>query len=227
MEKFRAVIFDFFGTLTNQNCAPEDKIIEKWKLYQRRRYNYEEIENIVCGTACPTPFNDFNRTEYFNTLIEMLDLPQNDKTYDNLYEITKSDIEGERLIEGALEIVEYAKGKCEKLGMISDLPNPDYDLSTKWGFADRFNFRHLSYDPDWINNGDYERPLKPDYGVFKRTLHELGTTVEHTLMIGNSLHSDIEPARELGMRAILVDYHNKYPNDKDKINSLEELKKIL
>ena len=224
--KYKGIIFDFFGTLTNQNCAPEDKIIEEWKLYQRENFSYKEIENVVCGTACPTPFSGRDRLNYYHNLVDELVLPNFRPTYEKLDEITKSDINGEKLVDGALEILDYARKNCLKLGMISDLPNPDYDLSTVWGFADKFDFRHLSYDPEWITNGNYDRPLKPDLGVFLRVLDKLDVRPNETIMIGNSFNSDIKPARKLGMRAVLVDYHEKYC-DSDKVQNLQELKNIL
>ena len=150
-----------------------------------------------------------------------------DNSHDRLYEILKADIAKERLIEGAVDILDYLKDKGYKLGMISDLPNPDYDFAYKLGFADRFDFRHLSFDPEWVNSGVYERVLKPDLAVFKRTISKLGNNTNKVIMIGNSLHSDIEPARKLGIRSILVDYKKKHKEDKDRIESLEELKQVL
>src|SRR3989344_3184218 len=225
MTLYKGIIFDFFGTLTNQNCAPEDKIVERYKLYQRKDFSYEQVEDIVCGTACPTPFEDEDRKAYYKTLIEKLELPENEATYRTLHEITRGDIQGEQLVEGARTIIDFARGKCEKMGMISDLPNPDYDLSTKWGLADRFDFRHLSYDPQWVNSS-YNRVLKPEPAIFQRVLSRLQVKPQETIMIGNSFHSDIQPARRLGMRAILVDYHKKYPHDNDRITNLQELKNV-
>lgn len=226
--KYKGIIFDFFGTLTNQNSAPEDKIIETWKLYQRKNFSYKEVENIVCGTPCPTPFSDIDRSNYYHTLANKLFLPDYGPTYKKLDEITKSDINGEKLVDGALYILAYAKENCLKLGMISDLPNPDYDLSTIWGLANKFDFRHLSYDPEWIINKKYNNPLKPDLGVFLRVLNKLDVKADETIMIGNSLHSDIEPAEILGMKTVLVDFNNEYSNySGNKVDKLEKLNKIL
>lgn len=222
---YKAVIFDFFGTLTEGNCAPEDKIIAKWKLDKRSNFNYEFVEDVVCGTLCNLPFTEERRLQYFRTLIDKLKLPNNSES--GLSEIFKKDIESEKLIIGAAEIVSWLKNKQYKLGMMSDLPNPDYDLSFKWGLADLFDFRHLSYDPEWINNHNYKRVLKPEPKVFERTVERLGTNYKNTLMIGDSLHSDIEPARKLGMRAVLVDYKINHKEDKDRIEFLEELKQVL
>lgn len=104
--------------------------------------------------------------------------------------------------------------------MASDLANPDYDLATQYGIAHLFDFRHLSYDPKWVKSNDYERVLKPEPKIFERIVNKLGTRYDDTLMVGNSLHTDIEPAQRLGMKAILVDYKGKYKEYKDRISNL-------
>ena len=65
--------------------------------------------------------------------------------------------------------------------------------------------------------------LKPEPMVFKRVLDKLGVTAERTIMIGNTMRSDIIPARKLGMRGIVVDFANEIQDD-DKVTSLHELK---
>ncbi len=222
---YKAVIFDFFGTLTEGNCAPEDKIVAEWKLDKRADFNYEFVEDVVCGTSCNLPFTEERRLEYFQKLIDKLKLPKNSES--RLIEIFRKDVEGEKLMVGAVKIINWLKNKQYKLGMISDLPNPDYDLSSRWGIADLFDFRHLSYDAELVNSYNYKRGLKPELKIFERVVKRLGTNYENTLMVGNSLHYDIEPARKLGMRAILVDYKKKYKEDKDRIEHLKELKQIL
>src|SRR3989344_4053169 len=218
MSQYKAVIFDFFGTLTEGRCAPEDKIVARWKLDQRERYNYNFVEDVVCGTACEIPFTEVERSRYFKTLINKLQLPQDSERV--LRQIFDDDIVSEKLIGGAIDMLEYCKSKNYKMGMISDIPNPDYDIAKKLGFDHLFDFRHLSYNAEWVKNGKYLRVLKPDPAIFRRVLQKLRTEVNETLMIGNSLKSDITPARKIGMRAILVDYHNRFPDDEDRISSL-------
>jgi len=227
MVEYNAVIFDFFGTLTKGHCAPEDKIISEWQLDQRLGFKYNKIEDVVCGTACETPFTEKRSSEYFQTLIKELGLPLDSE--ERLKEIFEKDIESEKLIKGVPEIIAYVGNKGYKLGMISDLPNPDYDLARKkFRFDHWFDFRHLSYNPDWVKNlKEGQGILKPEPAIFERTVERLGTNYENTLMIGNNLKTDIEPARKLGMRAILADYHNKNPNNPDRIENLEELRDIL
>lgn len=45
---------------------------------------------------------------------------------------------------------------------------------------------------------------KPDAGAFLAVMRRMGTRPEETLMVGDSLHFDIRPARALGMRTCWV-----------------------
>ena len=222
MSTYDAVIFDMFGTLTKGTCCPEDKIVETWHVDKKDGYEHTYVENVVCGTPCSTPFTDNEKEAYYNILIKKLGLPEESKQ--QLHELFQEDINGETMADGFKEIVEYAHQKGYKLGMISDLPNPDYDLAKKHGIDQYFDFRHLSYDPEWVNNREEGvGVLKPEPMVFKRVLDKLGVTAERTIMIGNTMRSDIIPARKLGMRGIVVDFANEIQDD-DKVTSLHELK---
>jgi len=72
---------------------------------------------------------------------------------------------------------------------------------------------------------------KPDLKAFLAVLEKMGADPDESVMVGDSLENDIIPARSVGMKAILIDRENKYPDFKDpsiiKIASLKELKRYL
>jgi len=70
--------------------------------------------------------------------------------------------------------------------------------------------------------------LKPDPRAFLTPLKKLKVKPEETLIVGNELERDLIPARNLGMKAILIDRENKVENPPvRKISSLKELKNFL
>jgi HAD superfamily hydrolase (TIGR01509 family) len=72
--------------------------------------------------------------------------------------------------------------------------------------------------------------LKPDPRAFLAPLKKFRVKVEETLMVGDELERDIEPAKKLGMKTILIDRDNSVKLDDSllpKISSLGELKNIL
>ncbi len=70
--------------------------------------------------------------------------------------------------------------------------------------------------------------LKPDPKVFLNVLNTLNIGPEEAVMIGDSIRRDLIPAKKLGIKSILIDRENKFPNYTElKINSLSKLKDIL
>ena len=70
--------------------------------------------------------------------------------------------------------------------------------------------------------------LKPDPRAFLTPLKKLKVKPEETVIVGNELERDLIPARNLGMKAILIDRENKIKKAPvRKISSLAELKQIL
>ncbi|MEO5632369.1 HAD family hydrolase [Gaiella sp.] len=64
---------------------------------------------------------------------------------------------------------------------------------------------------------------KPHASIFECALSTLGVTVPEAVMVGDSVKDDIEGARALGMRAILVDRDDLYPGERDRITDLFQL----
>ena len=53
------------------------------------------------------------------------------------------------------------------------------------------------------------------------------TKLDDVIMIGDNVDIDIKGANDAGIKSILVDYRNKYPNYENRITNIKELKKIL
>jgi len=72
---------------------------------------------------------------------------------------------------------------------------------------------------------------KPEFKAFLAVLDKMGVDPEEAVMVGDSLESDILPARAIGMKAVLIDREGKAGDSGDKeiavIKSLKELKRFL
>ena len=64
---------------------------------------------------------------------------------------------------------------------------------------------------------------KPDPSIFATILDSLGVRPQRAVMVGDSPEDDIEGARALGMRAILIDRSGQYPSYPDRLTSLVDL----
>ncbi len=87
----------------------------------------------------------------------------------------------------------------------------------KFGLAEYFEKMFLSYEMGVI---------KTDESFYPTVLETLKVRADDCVMIGDSIQSDIEPAEQAGIRAILVDRKGRRDH-KDKIGSLFELEKLL
>ena len=69
--------------------------------------------------------------------------------------------------------------------------------------------------------------IKPHPSIFEAALEALGVAAAETVMVGDSYRDDIEGARALGMRAILVDRDGLHTDEADRIQTLDALPAAL
>lgn len=68
--------------------------------------------------------------------------------------------------------------------------------------------------------------LKTDQGFFSHLLNELGVDVDDCVMIGDSIQSDILPAKRMGINAILVDRRGSRDSEQS-VRTLDEVEGLL
>ena len=97
------------------------------------------------------------------------------------------------LYEDALPALEALRSHGLRIGLVS---NGQRDLDE---FA-----RHHGLDVDVCMGSVRHGRIKPHRSIFEAALRELGVSVDEAAMVGDSYADDIEGARALGMRAILL-----------------------
>jgi putative hydrolase of the HAD superfamily len=120
------------------------------------------------------------------------------------------------LYDDAVPVIETLRGYGLRLGLIS---NGQRDLEE---FA-----RHHALDVDVAVGSKAHGRTKPHASIFERALATLGTGPAETVMVGDSYADDIEGARALGMRAILLDRDERHPGEQDRIMDLHALPAAL
>ena len=80
--------------------------------------------------------------------------------------------------------------------------------------------RHHGLDADVTVASRYHGKVKPDPTIFRKALDQLGVQAAQAAMVGDHLEDDIEGARALGMRAVLVDRENRYPEVEERLTDL-------
>ena len=120
------------------------------------------------------------------------------------------------LYEDALPALEALRAHGLRLGLVS---NGQRDLDE---FA-----RHHSLDVDVCIGSWRHGHVKPHRSIFEAALTSLGASAEEAAMVGDSYADDIEGARALGMRAILVDREGLHQGEPDRIDTLLALPAAL
>ncbi len=74
-----------------------------------------------------------------------------------------------------------------------------------------------------------ERIEKPDLAIFDRALERLGELPgPHIAYVGDDLRHDVQPARRIGLCAVLVDRHDRHPEHRGaRVSDLRQLPEVL
>jgi HAD superfamily hydrolase (TIGR01549 family) len=120
------------------------------------------------------------------------------------------------LYEDALPVLEELRSAGLGLGLVS---NGIRDLRA-------FVAHHL-LDVDAIVGSRAHGYVKPHPTIFQAALNELRVDPGDAVMVGDSLQEDIEGARALGMRAILIDRDDRHPDVQERLTDLYGLPAAL
>ena len=120
------------------------------------------------------------------------------------------------LYEDALPVLDELRRHGLKLGLVS---NGQRDLDE---FAD-----HHALEVNAAVGSKSHGRIKPHPSIFEAALAALGVAADETAMVGDSYEDDIEGARALGIRAILLDRDGMRPEAPDRIDTLLALPAAL
>ena len=120
------------------------------------------------------------------------------------------------LYEDALPVLDVLRQHGIRIGLIS---NGQRDL-------DEF-IAHHAVEVDAVVGSKAHGRIKPHASIFVAALHLLGVAPDETVMVGDSYEDDIEGARALGIRAILLDRDGLRVDASDRIDTLFALPAAL
>jgi len=157
--------------------------------------------------------------------------------YDSL---RKFNIDDEKLAVKLIDDLIYIRRRMHR--MYDDVPAVLEDLKGKYKLglltngAPRLQWEKIngsevgSYFDVIVISGDIGVG-KPDPKIFDITLHKLGAQANETIMVGNSLSSDIIGAKGVGIKAVWLNRYGHTRDDKVvpdwEINGMDELYTIL
>lgn len=86
---------------------------------------------------------------------------------------------------------------------------------------------HHRLDVDAIVDSRSHGRVKPHPTIFQSALDQLGVGAAEAVMVGDSLEEDVEGARALGMRAVLIDRADRHPEIEERLTDLYGLPAAL
>jgi putative hydrolase of the HAD superfamily len=115
------------------------------------------------------------------------------------------------------------------LPVFEELRNADLRIAVvSNGIRDLHAFvAHHCLDVDAIVDSRSHGRVKPHPTIFQAALAALAVAPEDAVMVGDSLEEDIEGARALGMRAILIDREKRHPDLDERLTDLYGLPAAL
>ena len=120
------------------------------------------------------------------------------------------------LFEDALPVLDELRKSGLLLGLVSN------------GIRDLNEFVvHHRLDVDAVVGSRAHGYVKPHPTIFQAALQQLGAEPAEAAMVGDSIEEDIEGARALGMRAILIDRDDRHAHVEERLTDLYGLPAAL
>jgi HAD superfamily hydrolase (TIGR01549 family) len=120
------------------------------------------------------------------------------------------------LYEDALPVLDELRGADLRIGLVSN------------GIRDLTEFvAHHRLAVDAIVDSRSHGWVKPHPTIFQAALDLIGVAAADAVMVGDSPEEDVEGARALGMRAILVDRDDRHPDVAERLTDLYGLPAAL
>jgi putative hydrolase of the HAD superfamily len=154
----------------------------------------------------------------YELFLKEVGLPTDDGLGELLYaEFT--DIANYRLFDDVPHVLERLSDAGLRLGVVSNFEEWLERLLEQLEVTDYFDVRVIS---------GVEGMEKPDPRIFRLALDRAGVEPGEAVYVGDNPMFDTEPAEALGMRGVLIDRRERYPEHRGvRITSLEELPAVV
>jgi len=142
-----------------------------------------------------------------------------DQFFDQVYDRFR-DSGGWVLFPETREVLAELKQRGLKLGVISNFDDRAYSVMRSLNILEFFDSVTLSSETGHC---------KPDREIFDAAVRALGVVAAEVLLVGDSLHDDVEAAMRAGLSAVLIDRRNRHEEVKQvvRISSLKDVLALL
>lgn len=188
--------------------APQPSSIYKYLNWEER-----ETEKAVGEIFMLEPIKDL-RSQTIKFL-DILKIKYNEEAIEGVIDILADEYVNYNIpYDKTLETLERLKLDYS-LGLITNSTDLAFEpLRKKYSFDKIFDKIIASYEVGLI---------KPDPRIFELALGKLGVKSKEALMVGDNPINDLQAARAVGIKGLMLDNKNKYPNYTPRIASITEI----
>ena len=206
------IIFDLWNTIIwKDHSKGGNKAMLK---YLNLNLNHKKVIKIYEKHAHVRIWNSLE--EPYREILKEIGVQPTKEIVDHVVKLRTSVFQNPKPFPEAEKVLKQLSQKY-KLVLLTNTLSLSYEKFLETGLQKYFDYIITSFDTGLI---------KPDQEIFKLILKKYNIKPEECVMIGDNPTDDIEPAQKLGMKTILIDRKNKYPNMKS-IKSLEEVEDEL
>jgi putative hydrolase of the HAD superfamily len=223
VEPLRAVLFDVDFTIAKPgpDLGPEGyrRLGERFGL-QLDSSRYDDARRHAVETLERHPELDHDERVWvlFTEQIIRGMGGNSDRAYECAVEMTRAWEHAHNfdIFEDVLPTLAELRSHDLKLGLVS---NTGRDLDAFIG--------HHGLDVDAAISSGMHGKTKPHPTIFRAALERLDVEPPQAAMVGDSIDDDVEGAKAVGIRALLLDRENRYPEVEDKLTDLRALPAAL
>jgi putative hydrolase of the HAD superfamily len=141
-----------------------------------------------------------------------------DRTYECAVEMTRAweHAHNFQIFEDVLPALTELRNRGLKLALVSNTGR-DLDVFVT----------HHGLDVDAVVTSGVHGKTKPHPTIFMAALERLDVSPADAVMVGDSVEDDVDGARAVGMRGLLLDRENRYPELAEKLTDLRALPAAL
>ncbi len=209
----KAVIFDLWGTIVeNGTYSPLKQSFNIMRVRMPFGRFVQQFEDALMRKQ----FED--QAAGFKEVFESFGLDPKPFIIDKLIGVWNKNKLLATLYPETVDVLESLKKKGVKLALLSNTPSGSGDF-----VLDKFELRKYF---DVVALSCETGMLKQDPKSFDAILDQLGVSKEETLMVGDSIETDIKGAENVGIKAVLVDRRDSREFE-NKVTDLADIEKFF
>jgi len=210
----KAIIFDLWGTIIETGVKPSPS--RQVKYFLRVKESFPDFVLAFEHSFMTRKFESLKQG--FEHTVKDFNLKIPDFVYEKLIGMWNKNVILSEMYDDVKENLELLREKKYKLFLLVNIDQFSYEqLEHKYKISELFDKVYPSFDTGL---------LKINSESFEKIRKENKLKKENMIMIGDSVHSDIESAQKAGIKGILLDRKNNREFDL-KIKTLNELESVL